>query len=980
MVLDHQAGVPCRHGSQVVNFEQDIALERLAEAKGIKLTKTGKVLTARCPFQQHDDLTAFIIDPKANRWRCRSGCGEGGVVDFVARTEGISGKHAVELLKADFMPEPSNSAPVKQSTVTRLSTLIEPDEPDDVVFQQVLDFYAETLKSSPKALSYLHGRGLRDPDLLTHFKVGFCDRTLGYRIPARNRQAGAVVRGQLQRIGILRSSGHETFRGSVVVPITDLTGKVVQVYGRKITARLRKGTEYHVTLNDEGNGVFNISGFVEGQKVILTYGIMDALTWWSSGFRNVTSTMGHTALPKDVKALLVIKKIRSVWLAFPRDKDTADLQAELLDIGVEVNEVVFPSGSDANDIARNADEAKDALQAFLRASNWLSPPARPPRSETPSAAHAEPEKDTMNGDDEDHQVVIEFGDRRWRIRGLENNTSHNTMRVNVLVSKGDAAAFHVDVIELYSARQRRAFLKAASEDLNVEERILKADMGKVLLKLEDVQDERIRRALEPEQKVMEIDEADRQVALKFLRQPDLLDRILADFEILGVVGEQTNKLVGYLAATSRKLNNPLAVVIQSSSAAGKSSLMEAVLRLFPDEEQMAFSAMTGRSLYYLGENSLAHKVLSIAEEEGASQAAYALKILQSEGKLTIASTGKESKSGRLTTQTYEVSGPVALLMTTTALDVDPELMNRCIVLTVDEGREQTKAIHVIQRHRKTLEGLVQRTKVEQVTRLHHNAQRLLRPLHVVIPQAGELRFADHALRARRDHQKFLGLIQSVVLLRQYQKDIKETDHDGIRVKYIEADATDIESATRLAHDVLGRTLDELPPGTRKLLGDVHGFVKAESERQGVEQCDVRFTRRELREKLSAGNTQLKVHLRRLVDFEFVIVHRGGEGRRVAYELVYNGEGEDGEPFLPGLESDGTTSIGRGEKGHRPGVGRGVVGPRSGGGRGAENGSKSNPSKDIPAFDPETTPKRSIGASEKRRKGRRTRRSPNAETR
>jgi len=91
-----------------------------------------------------------------------------------------------------------------------------------------------------------------------------------------------------------------------------------------------------------------------------------------------------------------------------------------------------------------------------------------------------------------------------------------------------------------------------------------------------------------------------------------------------VVGERTNKLMGYLAATSRKLEAPLAVVIQSSSAAGKSSLMEAVLALMPEEERVQYSAMTGQSLFYLGETDLQHKILAIVEEEGAERASYAL--------------------------------------------------------------------------------------------------------------------------------------------------------------------------------------------------------------------------------------------------------------------------------------------------------------------------------------------------------------------
>lgn len=118
------------------------------------------------------------------------------------------------------------------------------------------------------------------------------------------------------------------------------------------------------------------------------------------------------------------------------------------------------------------------------------------------------------------------------------------------------------------------------------------------------------------------------------------------------MGERTNKLVGYLAAVSRKLDRPLAIVVQSSSAAGKSSLMDAVLAMIPQEERIKYSAMTGQSLFYMGETNLQHKILAIVEEEGASRASYALKLLQSEGELTIASTGKDANSGSLITQEY----------------------------------------------------------------------------------------------------------------------------------------------------------------------------------------------------------------------------------------------------------------------------------------------------------------------------------------
>ncbi len=242
---------------------------------------------------------------------------------------------------------------------------------------------------------------------------------------------------------------------------------------------------------------------------------------------------------------------------------------------------------------------------------------------------------------------------------------------------------------MYSAKARAQYLKAASVELGSQEDTVKRDLGRVLLKLETMQDEAIRATLAPKETRIELDALEHAAAVEWLKAPNLIERLEADMARCGVVGERTNLLAGYLAAVSRKLDAPLAVLIQSSSAAGKSSLMDAVLDLMPDEERIQYSAMTGQSSFYLGETDLQHKILAIAEEEGVRQAAYALKLLQSDGELTIASTGKDEATGNLVIKQYCVKGPVMLMLTTTAIDVDEELLNRCLVLTINESREQT---------------------------------------------------------------------------------------------------------------------------------------------------------------------------------------------------------------------------------------------------------------------------------------------------
>ena len=132
----------------------------------------------------------------------------------------------------------------------------------------------------------------------------------------------------------------------------------------------------------------------------------------------------------------------------------------------------------------------------------------------------------------------------------------------------------------------------------------------------------------------------------------------------------------------------------------------------------------------------------------------------------------------LVTQQYRVEGPVMLFLTTTAIDVDEELVNRCLVLTINESREQTRRILARQRSARTLAGLQATSEAESIRKLHQNAQRLLRPLAVVNPYAEDLTFLDDRTRMRRDHAKYLTLIEAITLLRQHQREIKTLRQAG----------------------------------------------------------------------------------------------------------------------------------------------------------------------------------------------------------
>jgi len=200
-------------------------------------------------------------------------------------------------------------------------------------------------------------------------------------------------------------------------------------------------------------------------------------------------------------------------------------------------------------------------------------------------------------------------------------------------------------------------------------------------------------------------------------------------------------------------------------------------------------------------------------------------------------------------------------------------------------------------------------------------------------------------RTRRDHMKYLTLIRSIALLHQYQRERKSIIHNGEPVEYIEVTRSDIALANQLAHEILGRSLDELPPQTRRLVTLVDSYVTTECVRQQIDRCDFRFSRKDIRQFTRWGETQLRIHLDRLVELEYLLVHRGGRGQSFVYELLYEPGEEASKPLLAGLVDAaliGTTSTSRGQTHEIAGASRdqsGVVAATSRQPRGAEKASR-----------------------------------------
>ena len=846
----------------------------VAESLGVKLKKVGRNHIGLCPF--HEDTNPSLVVTQSNGlFRCPACGATGNVIQFVARKEGISDKEAAQKLLG-AVPGVTRGAQ---------STLKAPPSPPPnagALLGRVVSFYAKALHKDRAGYEYLKARNLADAVMLETFQIGYCNGSLHEALP----KSGEVIEG-LKALGVLNERGNERFYGRVVVPIFDAAGEVCGLYGRKLNDEPPR----HLYLPGAHRGVWNGAAFKVHQSVLLTESIFDAMSLWQAGFKNAVALYGKEGWTPDHEKLLQQSGVREITLCLDNDaagqEATTRLKKEVLPAlipSLAIHAVTWPDGvKDANDffLSRHAVD----FEGLLKAAN----PTTPQQSEYSQKLGSERIEMTPDG------FTANYGPdgmRRYELRAIERPSAAR-LKATVKALGAEPGRFHIDTVDFYLSRSRRAFMGEAARLFREEVETVEADVNRLILQLEAYAAQSLQSstAVAPL-----VSEAERAEAVKLGRNPDLVGEVLRDFEKLGMVGEEVNTLAGYLVMTSRRMDDPLALLIISGSGAGKSHLQDTILSLCPEEDLIKLTSLSGQALFYKGEDSLRHKVLALEEEAGANNASYAIRNLISAKKLTIESTIKNALTGKLETQVNIVHGPTAVFVTTTNPQTDAETRSRFIVTSVDESAEQTRVILEAQRHGHTLEGMLKKQRRAEVLGRHHALQRSLRPLKVVNPFEPLLAYAEDRLVMRRENPKYLHLILCVTFLYQMQRPIKEHAELG---EYIETTLDDIAVANEIAAGLFGHSLDELSRPSRELLKLIRDFVEHRAAQQKCEREAVSFTRREVREYSGWSDYQIKAHIKQLEELEYLAPSSGRRGQLFAYRLAWDGSGER---FLPGLVS------------------------------------------------------------------------------
>jgi hypothetical protein len=727
------------------------------------------------------------------------------------------------------------------------------------LIEKVALFYHKALPSAQKARGWLRRMGLNDDALRDQWQIGAADGRLLKSLPGDGQGPGE----RLRELGILTPAGKEYFLDCITMPLRDGEGGMVSLAGISFQGGDR-------LLASSPTALWNAPAARLYPELILATGLLDALSLHLAGFPQSCAVAGAHLKPMDLGLLHEAGVRRILLLGSPSAGGL--LPEQLAAFSVRAHPMAAHALMAEKGLPELAAEVDRLLAVFAD-----------------KAGDGRVER-------QDQGFSVSFGRRRYEVLGVDRNAR----RLKVTIKTERSGKLHVDTLDLYHAKGRKTLVQDLCIFFEEAPDVIDGDVAKLIKQAEEFDPGRFPAGGADPVAVM--GEEDRRDAEAFGRGEDLLAAILADFRACGLVGEDSNILLCYLAAVSRKTEEPISVLVLSSSGAGKSALQDATLRFCPPEDVVKLTSLTGRALFYKGAGSLKHKILALEEEAGARQATYAIRNLISAGELVIETTVKDLGSGRLTTVQNRVEGPTAVFITTTNPDVDPETRSRFFVTGVDESRAQTRAILESQRKRRTWEGKAGREEREAVARRHWNFQRLLKPLAVVNPFAEQLDYLDDRLQSRRDQPKYLNLINAVAFLRQMRKAVRS--HDGR--EYVEVDADDLRLADGLAREFLTRNRDDLNAVSRDLLAQIGRMVEERVGREATTGSGIRptsevvvFTRRDIREYTGWPHMRVVRYLKQLVDMELLEARSSRTGFRYVYALStreYMGSAGTVEPY------------------------------------------------------------------------------------
>ena len=789
---------------------------------GLEATGTG---TLPCPFHA-DKKASMKIYPATNTAYCFAGTcpvESVDVIDFIMHMEKCD-KHAA-ILKAKELCGGSISTPAPANPEPSPSTLNVPE-----IYKSSL----ATIKTHIAAKEYLASRGLNWEHL-----------TVGYKS---------------------RKTPDKWGRGCIIFPLRSADGKIHSLYGRAI-----KGNSHFYTAGR--HGLYPYHPDPGTRTLVLTESIIDAasIKYPDLGLDcyALLALFGTNGLTAEHRAVIAgLASLKEIIIILDGDeagrRATTTLATQLHELrpGLKVTTVNLPDGEDVNSITAGMTDLMAEFGVLLDGRTVIAPAVQTP---APAAAPT-PTLDTTNP----HNLIYRSSLATYEIKGGVRYAAKDLdcLKITVVITNAEGRKSR-QKLDLYEDKQITRAASAVADRLGLRADLIELDLDRLIDLLETHRDGLRQQNNRHKTGHAAVAGPDRSRCLTFLKVPDLLTRINAEIERAGIVGEEHNRLLLFVVASSYATAQPLHALIQGASGSGKTRLMGTITEMMPTEAVKRYTRVTEGSFYNGGEYDFVNKLLCFEDLDGLKEEAlFAVRELQSNG-IIRAATSVKNELGNNDRADPIIRGPIASLSCTTKADIYEDNISRCFVVAVNESRAQSQKI--IEYQNKWSAGKVDRAGEKRVRTFLQNCLRLLEPLEVVNPYAERIKLPEEAHKIRRLNELYQCFVRQVTLLNQHQR---KRDERGRLLTVPE----DLKVACEVLFESIVLKVDELDGSLRQFFERVKKYVRTKGENYA-------FDRFELRRATGVSKTQQHRHVSRLVELEY-LRQEGFANRGYRYKIAH----------------------------------------------------------------------------------------------
>lgn len=861
---------------EITEIKALLSIEAVLQHYGLKPDKHDRL---HCPF--HPDKTPSLqVYPKTNTFCCfSSNCtaGTGDSIQFIQLMEKCS-KHEA-LVKATALCGGGSDPLTSPTSAPAAKLFTEGDELEKIaVLDKVFGCFKRALPLTKKVVEYLQGRCI-DYRLQ---EIGY--NSGGLHSESKNHH---LVAG-MEKYGLLKplpARGYSVWaRDCVIFPLRNSEHKVVSLYGRSIT---NDSDQRHFYLTGR-EGLYPGYPKSSTTRLILVESIIDAASLLQQPAitiqQEVLALYGTNGLTDEhQQAILSLSHLEEI-IFFLNGDDAGETATDkhyhtLRKVlpAVKFTRVAVPQGEDVNSLLQTHDDPKILSDLISgRKEFFLSPEKETPApAETPYTTAKQPTDNKLITTNPE-LLVYDNCELLITVLGGIKLTGLDRMRVTLKVEHKTRQLLPVrHNLDLYNQPHTEQLVNKIAESFEISTQGTMQTIAALTGELESYRAKRMESLQPRTEEKPALSPAQRQAAINYLKQANLLQRTSEDIGRSGVVGEATNRLIAWLVYSSRKLAVPLHLMFLGSSGSGKTWLQERVSELIPPEDKIEITQITENAFYYFRQDELKHKLLLIEDLDGAESSMYPLRELQSKRRISKTVTLKDSK-GNLKTITLTVEGPVSVSGCTTREKVYEDNANRCLLLYIDDSTDQDR--RVMDYQTRLAGGEIDRESETHIRRQFQQIQRVLMPIRVINPYAKYIQLPEVVFKPRRTMTLLLAFIEAVTFYHQYQRPVKRDPQGG---PYIESTAADIQAAFGLLKETLFHKSDELTQATRHFLEQLKGILK--------EQQKESFNTRAIRLQLRLAPTTLKRYLVELQRYGYIKVSGGQRYTRYEYAITDYGE-------------------------------------------------------------------------------------------